>query len=163
MIIDSFIFIILYKWNFWLKERIHQNRSDILLRIRVCGKALLTSPDFPCFLVLVHLDSTLYSFLLLIFMFLISNCLIVQLLTVGKSMQFLIKASNILHDYCLSEVLFHKSLNICQMVGCFSLISLRWLLVFLIILLFFYILSDDSLDLELINSIDSCQGWYTYS
>ena len=52
MTFDSFICTILYKWNFCLKEGIHQNRSDMLLSTRACGGALLTSPDLPRFLVL---------------------------------------------------------------------------------------------------------------
>ena len=52
MIFDSSICTILYRWNFCLQELIHQNGSYMLLNTRACGGALLTSPDFPRFLVL---------------------------------------------------------------------------------------------------------------
>ena len=97
-------------------------------------------------------------------MSLISTCLIVQLLTVGRSMQSLIKASlNLLYNYSLSVVLCHKSLNICQMVGLQQLDVFVMIVSLLNNFTIFLILPDDSLDLELIDPVESRQDWHTCS
>ena len=79
-------------------------------------------------------------------------------------MQSFIKVSlNILYNYSLSAVLCHKSLNIWQMVGQQQLDVFVMIVSLLNKFTIFLILPDDSLDLELIDPLESSQGWHTCS